>query len=118
MVLRPALRRWVWGGPGGAWFGLDLPPAQYVGPLGAMIASFGNSTLLIRVKFPKLAIMSSWLVVLVPARTATPWWTPPRPGPTPGPADDPVRRHFATSPPAKSARDSALLLPVAIARSW
>jgi len=54
----------VWSGPGQAWFGLDSPPAgeaapptQHVGPPRAMIASFGNSTLISRVKFPKLAIM-------------------------------------------------------------
>jgi len=68
------MRRWAWSGPGQAWFSLDLPlageaapPAQHVGPPDAMIASFGNSTLLIRVKFPKLAIMSSRLAVLVPS---------------------------------------------------
>ena len=114
---------WVWSDPGQARFGLGLPlageaapVAQDVGPLGVMIASFGNSTLLIRVKFPKLAIMSSGLVALVPNPA------PRRPGDHrhgQGPrSTQPATRSAATSPPAKSATVPALLLPpVAIARS-
>jgi len=70
------------------------PPIQHVGRPQVMIASFGNLTLFSRVEFPKLAIMSFWLVVLVPDRHREAQVNTARAHARPGPGL--VDRRFAT----------------------